>query len=155
MKEQTVQPIEKNLWWIIPGKLAGVRQPSAEELPVLQATGVGAIVSVFHEPSNLELYQQSNIPFTWLPIAIDSVPTQSQLQEFVNFVNEQNQLGHSVAVHCSTGKHRTGTMLAAYVIKAGSSYPEAINALLDANPEIELPDSQSTFLQKLQSFSVE
>lgn len=154
MKEQTVQPIEKNLWWIIPGKLAGVRQPSAEELPVLQAAGVGAIVSVFHEPSNLERYQQSNIPFIWLPIAIDSVPTPSQLQEFIDFVDGQNKLGHAVAVHCSTGKHRTGTMLAAYLIKSGSSYPEAMNALLSANPAIELPDSQSTFLQKLQPPSI-
>lgn len=150
-----MQTIEQNLWWIIPGKLAGVRQPSAEELPVLQAAGVEAIVSVFHDNSNLDLYQQAEIPFLWLPIAIDSVPTQSQLQEFIDFVDGQNKSGHAIAVHCSTGKHRTGTMLAAYLIKAGSSYPEAMNALLNANPAIELPDSQSTFLQKLQPSSVE
>lgn len=149
MKEPAIQPIEENLWWIIPGKLAGVRQPLAKELSALQAAGVGAIVSVFHEPSNLELYQQSNIPFIWLPIAIDSVPTPSQLQEFIDFVDGQNQVGLAVAVHCSTGKHRTGTILAAYLIKTGSSYPEAMNALLSANPANELPDSQLTFLQKL------
>lgn len=155
MKEQAAQPIVENLWWIIPNKLAGVRQPLAEELSTLQTAGVGAIVSVFHEPSNLGLYQQANIPFIWLPIAVDSVPTQAQLQEFINFVDQQNQSGHAVAVHCSTGKHRTGTMLAAYLIRAGSSYPEAMNALLSANSAIELPDSQSAFLQKLQSFPVE
>ncbi|HEY9660392.1 MAG TPA: hypothetical protein V6C65_18220 [Allocoleopsis sp.] len=40
------QPIEKNLWWVIPGKLAGVRKPTAEEISQLQAVGVGAIISV-------------------------------------------------------------------------------------------------------------
>ncbi len=39
-----LQPIQENLWWVIPGKLAGVRKPTAEELSQLQAAGVGAIV---------------------------------------------------------------------------------------------------------------
>lgn len=155
MKEQSIQPIEENLWWVIPGKLAGVRQPSAKELPALQAAGVDAIVSVFHEAINLDLYQQAGIPYIWLPIAVDSVPNESQLQEFLNFVKQQNMLDRAVAVHCSTGRHRTGTMLAAYLIRNGSSYSEAMNTVLNANSEIKLPDSQSTFLQELQPFSVE
>lgn len=150
--EQSSQPIEENLWWVISNKLAGVRQPSVEELPALRTAGVGAIVSVFHEASNLDLYQQAGIPFIWLPIAVDSVPSEPQLQEFLHFVHHQNELGHAVAVHCSTGKHRTGTMLAAYLIKNGSSYSEAMNILLSANSEIKLPSGQSTFLRELQPF---
>lgn len=153
MKKQSVQPIEENLWWVISSKLAGVRQPTAEELPALRATGVSAIVSVFHEASNLDLYQQAGIPFIWLPIAVDSVPSEPQLQEFLDFVRHQNELGHAVAVHCSTGKHRTGTMLAAYLIKNGSSYSDAMSTLLNANPGIELPSSQSIFLRELEPFS--
>jgi protein-tyrosine phosphatase len=155
MAEQAIQPIEENLWWVIPGKLAGVRQPAAVELPALQAAGVGAIASVFHEPSNLALYQQAGIPHIWLPIAIDSVPDESQLQEFLNFVKHQNQLGQAVAVHCSTGRHRTGTMLAAYLIRNGSSYSEAMDTIVNANAAIQLPDSQATFLQQLQPVSAE
>ena len=30
--EQAIEPIEKNVWWVIPTKLAGVRKPLAEEL---------------------------------------------------------------------------------------------------------------------------
>lgn len=153
MEKQSVHPIEENLWWVIPDKLAGVRQPTAEELPALRAGGVSAIVSVFHDASNLDLYQQAGIPFIWLPIAVDSVPSEPQLQEFLHFVHYQNELGHAVAVHCSTGKHRTGTMLAAYFIQNGSSYSEAMNILLSANSDIELPSSQSTFLRELQPFS--
>jgi len=150
MGQDIIQPIVKALWWVVPDKLAGVRKPTAEELPELQTVGVGAIVSVFHDASNLDLYQQAGIPFIWLPIAIDSVPNESQLQEFLDFVRHQNELGHAVAVHCSTGKHRTGTMLAAYLIKNSSSYSKAMSTLLSANSTIELPINQSTFLQGLQ-----
>ncbi|MDJ0553115.1 MAG: hypothetical protein QNJ68_01460 [Microcoleaceae cyanobacterium MO_207.B10] len=54
MEEQTTQPIAENLGWVIPGKLAGVGKPTAEELPELQKLGIAAIVSVMDDPSNLE-----------------------------------------------------------------------------------------------------
>lgn len=124
--------------------------PVAEELSQLKAAGVGAIVSVFHDDANLELYQQSGIPSLWLPIAVNAVPTQEQMQEFQAFVDDQSSLGHRIAVHCSTGKHRTGTMLASYLIAAlGSSYENAMKAILNANPDIELPETQTDFLEEL------
>ncbi|MDX2242092.1 MAG: dual specificity protein phosphatase family protein [Leptolyngbyaceae cyanobacterium bins.302] len=147
MEQPVTHPITENIWWIIPGQLAGVRMPTAEELPQLQQIGVGAIVSVFHEDANLSLYQQANIPFIWLPIAVDSVPNQVQLEQFCRFVEYQNQLGHGVAVHCSTGKHRTGTMLAAYLISRGWAYPDAMQKILDASSQAKLPDPQTQFLQ--------
>jgi len=145
--EQPIQPIAANLWWAIPNQLAGVRKPTAEELAELRTMGIGAIVSVFHESSNLDLYRKVGIPFTWLPIEIDSAPTQLQLQEFQSFVEFQNHLGHAVAVHCSTGKHRTGTLLAAYLIGAGWSYQDAMQTILGASSQVELPTTQNQFLQ--------
>ncbi|MBW4551026.1 MAG: dual specificity protein phosphatase family protein [Aphanocapsa sp. GSE-SYN-MK-11-07L] len=147
MEQPVSQPITENLWWVIPQQLAGVRMPTAEELIQLQEAGVGAIVSVFHQDANLSLYQQANIPFIWLPIAIDSVPNQVQLEEFCSFIESQNQLGHAVAVHCSTGKHRTGTLLATYLISTGWSYPDAMQTILNASSQVELPASQTQFLQ--------
>ncbi len=149
MEQLLIQPIEANLWWVIPSKLAGVRKPTAAELRQLQAAGVGAIVSVFHDSASLDVYQQAGIPHLWLPIEVDSVPCQEQIQEFENFVESQNHLGHAVAVHCSTGKHRTGTMLAAYLIRAGWSYPNAMKTILDASSQTELPAEQTSFLQAL------
>jgi len=147
MQQPITQSIIENLWWVIPGRLAGVRMPTAEELPQLQQAGVGAIVSVFHENANLNLYQAANIPFIWLPIAIDSVPDPAQFEEFRSFVEHQNQLGHGVAVHCSTGKHRTGTMLTAYLIHCSWTYPNAMQKTLDASSQVQLPDAQTQFLQ--------
>ena len=147
--EQQSDPIVENLWWVIPGKLAGVRKPTAAELPELERVGIGAIVSVIHDESNLELYQQENIPYLWLPIQIASSPNRSQIAELTNFVNEHHRQGVGIAVHCTGGLHRTGTMLAAYLIAAGSSYRQAMQIVQDANPDAELRVAQTTFLREL------
>ena len=149
MEQQAIQPIRENLWWVIPGKLAGVRKPMAEELTELQAAGIGAIVSVMDDPSNLDLYQRVNIPHLWLPTKGGTAPSRDQIQELENFVDSQNRLGHAVAVHCTSGRRRTGTMLASYLISVGSSYEEAMQTIQDANPDVDLREAQTTFLQEL------
>lgn len=149
IEQQPIQPIEENLWWVIPDKLAGVRKPITEELTALQAAGVGAIVSVMDDPSNLDLYEQASIPYLWLPTKGGTAPSREQIQELQNFVESQNRLGHGVAVHCTSGRRRTGTMLASYLIYAGSSYDSAIQTVQKANPDVELREAQSTFLREL------
>ena len=149
MEQQQIQPIKENLWWVIPGKLAGVRKPIAEELTELQAEGIGAIVSVLDDPSNLDLYQRSDIPHLWLPTIGGTAPSREQIQELQKFIDSQNHLGHAVAVHCTSGRRRTGTMLASYLICAGSSYDEAMQTILDAKPDAELREAQTTFLREL------
>lgn len=150
MAAQSDQPIEKNLWWAIPGKLAGVRKPAEEELAKLKAAGISAIVSVLHDSSNIELYSSHDIPHQWLPIEVDATPTPEQLVQFKAFMQEQQKEGRAVAVHCSGGKHRTGTMIGAYLLHRGFSYEQAIQTLVEANPAIKLPDSQSSFLKQLE-----
>lgn len=149
MEQQPIQPIKENLWWVIPGRLAGVRKPVAEELTELKSAGIGAIVSVMDDPANLDLYQRSNIPHLWLPTKGGTAPSPEQIQELQNFVSSQNLLGHAVAVHCTSGRRRTGTMLASYLILAGSSYDEAIQTIQNANPDAELREAQTTFLRNL------
>jgi protein-tyrosine phosphatase len=148
MNSQT-QPISENLWWVIPGKLAGVRKPIPEEIAELKAAGVGAIVSVMDDPSNLDSYEQADLPYRWLPTKGGTAPSKEQIQELEDFVEQQNQLGHAVAVHCTSGNRRTGTMLAAYLIQIGSSYDDAMEVIQAANPNAELREAQITFLRSL------
>ncbi len=149
MEQQPIQPIKENLWWVIPGKLAGVRKPMAEELTELKSAGISAIVSVMDDPTNLDLYQCSDIPHLWLPTKGGTAPSPEQIQKLHHFVLSQNRLAHAVAVHCTSGRRRTGTMLAAYLILAGSSYDEAIQTIQNANPDAELREAQTTFLRDL------
>jgi atypical dual specificity phosphatase len=148
MESQT-QPISENLWWVIPNKLVGVRKPAADEIAQLKAAGVGAIVSVMDDPSNLDLYEQADLPYRWLPTKGGTAPTHKQIQELKEFVGQQNQRGHAVAVHCTSGNRRTGTMLAAYLISTGSSYAEAMQAIQATNPNTQLREAQTNFLQDL------
>lgn len=149
MTQPFIQPIAQNVWWVIPGKLAGVRKPTSEELNELQTAGIGAIVSVMDNPSNLDVYKYADIPHLWLPIKGGTAPTQEQIQELQDFVNHQNQLGNAVAIHCTSGRRRTGTMLAAYLINSGASYDQAMQTIQNANPDVDLREAQTTFLQAL------
>lgn len=143
------QPISENLWWVIPGKLAGVRKPTAEEIAELQSAGVGAIVSVMDDPANLDLYQAIGIDHLWLPIQGGSVPTEEQVQKLQRFVTEQNQQGYGVAVHCTNGKRRTGTMLAAFLIETGATFEDAMQTLKTEKPELDLRETQIDYLKSL------
>ncbi|PSB55877.1 fused DSP-PTPase phosphatase/NAD kinase-like protein [Chamaesiphon polymorphus] len=149
MEQKTIEPIVENLWWVIPGKLAGVRKPTADELSELQSVGIGAIVSVLDDPSNLDLYEQGEMPFRWLPIQGGTPPSRDQIQELASFIDEQNRQGLAVAVHCTNGLRRTGTMLAGYLIHVGSSYEAAIQTIELANSQVELRAAQTEFLRSL------
>jgi protein-tyrosine phosphatase len=147
------QSIIENLWWVIPGKLAGVRKPTPEEIAALRMAGVGAIVSVMDDPTNLEAYEQAEIPYLWLPTKGGSAPSHEQIQKLKNFVEEQHQLGHAVAVHCTSGRRRTGTILAAYLIQTGLTGETALHTISVANPEVELREAQVEFLKSLANLS--
>jgi len=143
------QPIQAKLWWAIPGQLAGVRKPSAEEIETLKDAGIGAIVSVMDDPANLDLYEQANLPYRWLPTKGGTAPSLEQIQELQDFIEQQNLQGHAVAVHCTSGNRRTGTMLAAYLIRSGLTFDDAMQIIHTANPAAELREAQITFLQAL------
>ena len=147
--ENTFQLISDNLWWVIPNKLAGVRKPEAQEISELQTAGISAIVSVMDDPSNLDLYEEVGLPHLWSPTKGGTAPSPEQIQELQAFVQRQNDLGNAVAVHCTSGRRRTGTILAAYLIQTGLSYAEAMQMVLEANPDVELREAQIIFLKEL------
>lgn len=136
-------------WWVIPEHLAGLRKPEAADLGRLRKKGISAIVSLLSDDSNLDLYQQNNIPHIWVPVLGGTAPSLEQLNQIKTFVDDQNHLGNAVAVHCFSGRRRTGTVLAALLIRQGNSYEKALNILLTINPDIDFREKQITFLKNL------
>jgi atypical dual specificity phosphatase len=130
------------LWWVIPDVLAGMPMPFIhperrmnhggalndydDELPVLYSSGVRAVVSLLNIPSDALVYDSAGFSFLCLAIADGHPPTMEQTDQFVRLVDEQRGINRAVAVHCEGGIGRTGTMLAAYLIRHGKSAKEAI-----------------------------
>jgi atypical dual specificity phosphatase len=145
---QDVQSITENIWWVIPDQIGGMRKPTAAEIIVLQAAGICGIVSVMDDSANLDLYQQLGMAYLWLPIKGGTAPNAQQIQEFSKFVQQQNSKGNGILVHCTSGRKRTGTFLAAYLISLGQTYENAIEVIQNANPAVELSALQIDFLKE-------
>lgn len=137
------------LWWVIPGNLAGMPRPPLEDLPLLYQTGLRGIVSVMDEPSGVLEYQKAGFAALWLPIIGGKAPTVEQVQQFVTFAEPIITQNQPVAVHCTSGNRRTGTLLAAYLIATGEIPDQAIERIQQARPTAELREPQIQFLHEL------
>lgn len=133
------------LWWVIPGVLAGMPMPFVhperrmngggpvaaydDELPMLYAAGIRAVVSLLNIPSDAAVYESAGFSFQCLPVADGAAPSLEQARDFVRFVNQQRGEHRPVAVHCEAGLGRTGTLLATYLIAEGESLASAIERI--------------------------
>lgn len=107
-----------NFTWVIENKLAGSGLPVTEdEFEWLSGQGVKSIVTVREVPLPSEWFNGSDIQYMHLNVEDFGAPSVEALDEAVNFIDEQIGKSRPVMVHCAAGKGRTGTVLAAYLVK--------------------------------------
>src|SRR5918997_117957 len=72
-----------------------------------------------------------------LPLPVDDLraPSPAQLDAALDFIDEQRLLGRRVLVHCLVGQGRTGTILAAYLIRGGLDADEALREVRAVCPD--------------------
>lgn len=139
--------IKDDSYWVVKDELLGVRKPTTlEEVAELKAMGVGGIISMLDDKENHELYAESPIDFQWTPVKGGSVPTDEQVAEAFAFAQKYWNDGKAIAIHCTGGKKRTGTLAVALLVKRGQTAEAGIAALAAANPEIALGEKQLAFL---------
>jgi atypical dual specificity phosphatase len=116
-------------------------QPSASEqaqlehdLNWLRDFGIGAIVTLTEQPLDERVLAEQGLSALHIPIDDLHAPSPEQFMQALDFIDEQRRLGRRVAVHCLMGQGRTGTILAAYLIRAGSPADDAIERLRQMCP---------------------
>lgn len=156
---------DSNLWWVIPGVLAGMPMPFVhplrrlnqggslaayeDALIELHKAGVQAIVALLNLTGDRRVYEAAGFQFLCLPIADGQAPVPEQLQEFLRFVDARRSEGVATAVHCEAGIGRTGTMLAAYLIAKGHGFSSALGLVRLAEPTAVETAVQIEFLRRL------
>ena len=146
-----------NIWEFIEVKFSGVRKPtSSEEVGALTSppASVQGIISLLDDDENLDLYRSIGIPFLHIAVKGGTSPTSTQVQEAISF---QESLNGLVAVHCTNGRRRTGTLLGAiyiHLMKSNSScgallFDNMKAQLLASKPDCDLREGQWEYLKAL------
>jgi atypical dual specificity phosphatase len=138
----------RGFYWLIEGALAGSSRPGQRErlragaggeqeragapdaldadLAWLREQGIGAVLSLTETPLAAGALERHGLVGLHLPVDDLHPPTPAQLAQALDFIDWQRVLGRAVAVHCLVGQGRTGTVLAAYLIRGGIGPAEAL-----------------------------
>src|SRR5262245_40992424 len=118
-------------YWLVDGALAGCSRPGArgtldDDLRELSGHGIGALLSLTETPLPWCALERLGLVGLHLPVDDFHAPTTMQMLEALAFLDESRSVGTPTAVHCLAGQGRTGTVLAAYLIRGGLTAGQAI-----------------------------
>lgn len=127
----------QNVFWLIPGKLAGRTGPNVDpwDAKSLKEGGIDAVLSVnggnLVDAIALEAcgIAYACVPFSWNapPIPGDLEICLEALPKAFAFVQRNIDAGKAVLIHCTSGKDRTGLLMSYYLMRTqGITVEEAI-----------------------------
>ncbi len=117
--------------------VAGSAMPSSpEEVVWLLGVGVRAVVSLDPNlpPDVAETIREVGLEHHVVPVEDFSAPTVRQLDLITGILEGHASSGERVVVHCLMGCGRTGTALAAYLVRRGIPPDEAIYRVRSLRP---------------------
>ncbi|MDQ3512335.1 MAG: dual specificity protein phosphatase family protein [Chloroflexota bacterium] len=153
-------------YWLEDGVLAGSRLPGArrrgsgystdtdhveEDLAVLREQGIGAILSLTETPLEARALSRAGIDAVHIPIPDMTAPSGDQIRLALAYIDRHVAERRPVVVHCLVGQGRTGTILAAYLIRAGATTDEALVRVRSVCPNAVENDAQVAALRTFEA----
>ncbi|MEM2277000.1 MAG: dual specificity protein phosphatase family protein [Thermoproteota archaeon] len=126
--------------WVLDNVIAA--SPIAKSIDDVESwkkAGLKAI-AVLAEPQEIARYwgnvsnyfkalEDKGFEFTYSPIRDFHAPDLIQLENLVEWIDARVKLNKPVLVHCRAGIGRTGTIIAAYLVKKGYAVEDAISTV--------------------------
>lgn len=151
----------ESFYWVIEGAVAGCGRPGGpdrygptkwrsagstpdaeeqrraldEDLAWLTSQGISAVLSLTETPLAEDAIEQHGMEGLHLPVDDLTAPAPEQLDLALAFIDKQRALGRKVVVHCLMGQGRTGTVLAAYLIRGGVTTEAALRDVRAVCPD--------------------
>lgn len=125
--------------WLVPGRLAGTPRPGVvhdmdNDLKALRRCGVTMLITLTEKDFPQDALARNGLKNFHLPVYDHEPPTVAQIQMLLARMSAAMRRGEVLAVHCLAGLGRTGTVLAAWLVREGLSAEEALRRtrLIDA-----------------------
>jgi atypical dual specificity phosphatase len=146
-----------NFSWVLEKKLAGSGMPvNLSQLLWVARNGIRSIITIRETPLPASWIADSGQQLEYLHLKVEDfcAPSLEQLETTVDYIDQRIEEKKPVMVHCAAGKGRTGTVLAAYIMKQdqGLSSMDAIKRIRILRPGSVQSEEQGAALLNFEKY---